>query len=410
MEVMQNKMIYYVIPIYLLLNIIVFWCLNRWITRAIPFIAKHKSLSVLLGLAYLVLMIIPILGVILEDSDFRFFCISFGNHFMGAVAFFGIAILLIPCLLRLFLYLLKREESRETRKQIYSGKKAAWAILLLSAAFSFSMNYYGMENAENITVKKYSVKINKSAGGVKSLKIMLLGDLHMSVNSNPEMYERMVKMVNREKPDIIFTVGDFFTSTYEGLDHPEKYIAALQKMKAPMGNYAVYGNHDVNEPLLIGFPLVNDEDAIRSQEMVHFLRESGFTMLNDQVISIAGSSIQLAGRLDGERSGDGKSQRKKASVLLKDIDRKKPLIVLEHEPWEFEDLQKAGADFILSGHTHNGQIFPGNIIVNFFNENGYGYKRVDGLQTLVTGGVGYYGPPLRIGTHSEITVIDLNFN
>ena len=403
-------MIYFVIPIYLLLNIIVFWRQHHWITRAIPFIGKHKSLSVFLGLVYLILMMIPIMGVILEDSDLRFFCISFGNLFMGAVAFFGIAILLFPCVLRLFLYLFRRGENKETRKQVLSGRKAAWAVLLLSAAFSFAMNYYGLKNAEDITIKKYSIKISKFAGGVKSLKIMLLGDLHMSVNSNPEMYERMVKMVNREKPDIIFTVGDFFTSTYAGLDHPEKYIAALRKLSAPMGNFAVYGNHDVNEPLLIGFPLVKDEDAVRSQEMVVFLRESGFTMLNDQVISIAGSSIQLAGRLDGERSGDGKSKRKKASVLLKEIDREKPLIVLEHEPWEFQELRKAGADLVLSGHTHNGQIFPGNIIVKFFNENGYGYKRVDGLQTLVTGGVGYYGPPLRIGTHSEITVIDLNFN
>ena len=403
-------MIYFVIPIYLFLNLVVLWCLNRWLARAIPFMADHRLMSVPVSLVYLLLMCIPILGVVLQDSDLRFFCIAFGNLFMGAIAFFGIALLLVPCLMRLFLLLFKKGEGREDRKQIATGKKAAWAVLLLSAAFSFGMNYYGMKNAEDITVKKYSIRMKKNAGGVKTLKIMLLGDLHMSVNSNPEMYERMVKMVNREKPDIIFTVGDFFTSTYKGLDHPEKYIAALRKMKAPMGNYAVYGNHDVNEPLLVGFPLVKDEDAVRSPEMVDFLMKSGFTMLNDQVISIAGSSIQLAGRLDGERSGDGKSKRKKASVLLKEIDREKPLIVLEHEPWEFQELRKAGADLVLSGHTHNGQIFPGNIIVKFFNENGYGYKRVDGLQTLVTGGVGYYGPPLRIGTHSEITVIDLNFN
>ena len=356
-------MIYFVIPIYLFLNLVVLWCLNRWLTRAIPYMADHRLPSVLVGLVYLVLMFIPILGVVLKDSDFRFFCIAFGNLFMAAIGFFGIAMLLVPCLIRLFLLLSRKGETREARKQIATGKKAAWIVLLLSAAFSFGMNYYGTKNAEDITVKKYSIKMNKNAGGVKSLKIMLLGDLHMSVNSNPEMYERMVKMVNHQKPDIILTAGDFFTSTYKGLDHPEKYIAALKKMKAPMGNYAVYGNHDVNEPLLVGFPMVNDEDALRSQEMVDFVRKSGFTMLNDQVISIAGSSIQLAGRLDGERSGGGKSKRKKAAALLKDIDRKKPLIVLEHEPWEFQDLTKAGADLVLAGHTHNGQIFPGNFLM-----------------------------------------------
>ncbi len=404
-------MTYIIIPIYVFLNVIVFWRLYLWLGRAVPSIKNHKGISVCLGLFYLVMMVLPILGVFLQDSDFRFFCMSFGNNFMGAVAFFGMAILLVPCLMRFLIILSGRGRTREKKiKQIMHGKKAAWTVLVLSAAFSFAMNYYGMINAENITVKNYSIKIDKSAGGVKSLKVMLLGDLHMSVNSDPAMYERMAAMVNEQKPDIIFTVGDFFTSTYRGLKNPDRYINALKKMKAPMGSYAIYGNHDVNEPLLVGFPIVKAEDAIRSQDMVDFVEKCGFTMLNDKVITIADGSIQLAGRLDGERYGDGKSVRLKASKLLKDIDHDKPVIVLEHEPWEFQSLARAGADLTLCGHTHNGQIFPGNYIVRYFNENGYGYKVIDGLQTLVTGGVGYYGPPLRIGTHSEITVIDLTFD
>ena len=98
-----------------------------------------------------------------------------------------------------------------------------------------------------------------------------------------------------------------------------------------------------------------------------------------------------------------------AAELLKGIDRAKPVLVLEHEPREYRDLKEAGADVVLSGHTHNGQLFPGNLIVPLFNENGWGYKVVDGLQTLVTAGIGYYGPPIRVGTDSEISVIRLTF-
>ena len=101
-------------------------------------------------------------GVVLKDSDFRFFCIAFGNLFMAAIGFFGIAMLLVPCLIRLFLLLSRKGETREARKQIATGKKAAWIVLLLSAAFSFGMNYYGIKNAEDITVKKYSINLFES--------------------------------------------------------------------------------------------------------------------------------------------------------------------------------------------------------------------------------------------------------
>ena len=403
-------MTYIIIPVYVLLNVVVFWRFYVWLTRAVPAIKNHRFLSFLLGLAYLILMALPILGVFLKDSGFRFFCMAFGNIFMGTVAFFGMAVLIVPCILYVLIKITERDKSKRRQAHMLRGKKSAWTVLLVSAAFTFGINLYGMDHADNTIVKRYAIHIDKKAGGVKSLRMMLLGDLHMSVNSYPEMYERMAKMVNEENPDIIVMVGDYFTSTYAGLKDPEKYIAALKKMHAPMGCYGVYGNHDVNEPLLVGFPIVKAENAVRSPEMDDFLKKSGITMLNDEVITIAAGSIQLAGRMDGERYGDGKSVRKKASDLLKGIDKEKPVIVLEHEPWEFAALCRAGADLALSGHTHNGQIFPGNIIVKFFNENGYGYEVVNGLRTLVTGGVGYYGPPLRIGTTSEITVIDLEFD
>ena len=83
--------------------------------------------------------------------------------------------------------------------------------------------------------------------------------------------------------------------------------------------------------------------------------------------------------------------------------------MLQHEPRGYEELSKAGADAVLSGHTHNGQIFPGNFIVPLFNENAYGVKELYGMQTVVTAGVGYYGPPIRVGTDSEVTVINISF-
>ena len=147
---------------------------------------------------------------------------------------------------------------------------------------------------------------------------------------------------------------------------------------------------------------------MRTESMEQFMKDSGFTMLSDETVLIDGF-LQLIGRVDGEKAGDGTNNRMSAAELLKGIDRAKPVLVLEHEPREYHELKEAGADMVLSGHTHNGQFFPGNLIVPLFNENGWGYKVVDGLQTLVTAGIGYYGPPIRVGTDSEISVIRLTF-
>ena len=91
------------------------------------------------------------------------------------------------------------------------------------------------------------------------------------------------------------------------------------------------------------------------------------------------------------------------------VDTSKPVVVLQHEPVEFEALKQNGADLAVCGHTHAGQIFPGNLIVPFFNENAYGYKVLGGLDTVVTSGIGYYGPPMRVGTDSEVMVLNLHF-
>lgn len=110
-----------------------------------------------------------------------------------------------------------------------------------------------------------------------------------------------------------------------------------------------------------------------------------------------------------EKNGKGAEERMSAKEIMQETASSYTQIVLEHEPWDFEELSENGADLILCGHTHAGQIFPGNLIVPFFNDNGYGYKELYGVPTIVTSGAGYYGPPIRVGTNSEVTVINLNY-
>ena len=292
--------------------------------------------------------------------------------------------------------------------RLVSGGRAAkrWhgGILCTSLALALALTGYGLVHAQNTVVDRYDLQMDKPG---EDMKVVLIGDLHLSVNSRLATTKRMVELINAEQPDAVVIAGDIFTSSYEGLSHPEQYAEALRGIEAKYGVYAVYGNHDVEETLFGGFPISPISQAFRTAQMEQFFRDCNFTVLYDQVADIGG--VQLAGRVDGEKAGDGTTNRMTPAELLANIDPARPVVVLEHEPKEFKALKEAGADVALCGHTHAGQLFPGNLVVPFFNENAWGYKKVHDLDTVVTAGVGYYGPPMRVGTDSEVSVVNLKF-
>ena len=355
---------------------------------------KSRAFRIIL---YCILAVIPVLGTFLPISDLKYLCMRIGNIWFGFFMYYsGIIILLTP-----FMLLVSKKRKDDERKPVGH-------VLLIAFFVALVVNIYGLIHSQYPRKVTYELGIDKEAS-VKEIKIVLIADFHLSVNSDIKLTERMVDMVNSENPDLILIGGDIFTSNYKGLRNPDKYSEVLSKMKATYGVYAVGGNHDVEENLFSGFAVSPVSEAFRTPEMDKFFEDSGFEMLYDESVEIADGSIVLVGRVDGEKAGDGTDNRMSAEELLDSLDDSKPVIVLQHEPTEYEELALAGADLVLSGHTHNGQVFPGNLIVPFFNENGYGVKNLYGINTVVTAGVGYYGPPIRVGTNSEVTVINLEF-
>ncbi len=94
---------------------------------------------------------------------------------------------------------------------------------------------------------------------------------------------------------------------------------------------------------------------------------------------------------------------------MESLDHSKPIIVMDHQPRELQELSDAGADLDLCGHTHDGQIFPGNLFIGFAWENACGYMQKGDMHNIVTSGLGLWGPNLRVGTNSEVCIIDVNF-
>lgn len=139
-----------------------------------------------------------------------------------------------------------------------------------------------------------------------------------------------------------------------------------------------------------------------------FLEKAGITLLSDESVLI-NNAFYLYGRPDYERPGRGISNRKKPEEITENLNQNKPIIVIDHEPRELSELADAGIDLDLCGHTHDGQIFPANIITNLVWENACGYLQKGSMHNIVTSGVGIFGPNMRVGTRSEICMINVHF-
>lgn len=370
-------------------------CLRRWARTS----QNAQKIRKYWLIPFTLVSLLPVAGALMPDSPVKFALQAAGNVWLGFYVYFG-GLLVTLMLLGLIL-------SKLSRGRLAQGWHGG--ILCLSVLVSLVLLVYGLHHAQQTVVVSYDLDVDKPAAEPgETMNLVLIGDLHLSVNSRLATTQRMVELINAENPDVVVIAGDIFTSTYAGLSHPEQYAEALRGIQAQYGVYAVYGNHDVEEPLLGGFPLTPIRQAFRIRQMEQFFDDSGFITLADEVVTLP-NGVQLVGRIDGEKAGDGTTNRLNAAELLKDVDPERPVLVLQHEPKEFKALGEAGADVALCGHTHAGQIFPGNLIVPLFNENAWGYRRLHDVDTYVTAGVGYYGPPLRVGTDSEVTVIHMNF-
>ena len=366
-------------------------CLRKWerTAKCASRIRKYWLIP------YALFSLVPVAGAFLPDSSVKFTLQAAGNIWLGFYLYFGWLLLML-----LLLMWILRTVSRGS-----VGRRCHGGVLCLSLVTSLVLVVYGTVHAQNPVTTHYDLTIHKPG---EDMRVVLIADLHLSVNSRLATTQKMVEMINEQEPDAVVIAGDIFTSSYEGLAHPDQYAEALRGIRAQYGVYAVYGNHDVEETLFGGFAISPISQAYRTAQMEAFFEDCGFHVLCDQCVTL-GENVQLVGRIDGEKAGDGTKDRKTPAELLRGADPTKPILILEHEPREFMALKEAGADVALCGHTHAGQMFPGNLVVPLFNENAWGYARIHGLDTIVTAGVGYYGPPMRVGTNSEITVIDLKF-
>jgi uncharacterized protein len=222
----------------------------------------------------------------------------------------------------------------------------------------------------------------------KELKIVAASDIHLGNGIDKKRLKKFVTLINEQQPDIILLVGDI-TDRSIGPVTEQNMKAELLELKAPLGVYAIRGNHEYYSG--------------KTEEIANYLTASGIKQLYDSTC-LVDNSFYLIGRDDRTNS-----ERKPLRDLVKNLDSKLPKILLDHQPYALEEAQQNGIDLQLSGHTHDGQFFPLNLVVRNMYEQAHGYLRKGNTQYYISSGLGIWGPQYRIGTQSELVVIRLKY-
>ncbi len=254
---------------------------------------------------------------------------------------------------------------------------AAWGLAALAALISL----YGFFNARRIRVTAYEIRTEKT--GV-DFTLALVSDLHIdNCGLSLNQMAKIIENINRINPDFTVFAGDIIESAPDhfcALD----FAAEFRKINSKTANLAIVGNHEYY--------------GGKINENIKALENAGLTVLKDCTLTFG--NITVAGR-------DDKFVKDRCPLkkLLKGTPKKNFVLVLDHNPTDIAEAVTSSVDLQVSGHTHNGQIFPFNLIVRNIYQNGYGHKQIGNTHTVVSSGAGSWGPQLRLGTKAEIVCI-----
>lgn len=362
----------------------------NWLRFKVPF-----------AVVYLFMALSPVIAFLLPKSAVAIVIRRISTYWIGIMLYSLLYVVLFD-LLRLI------AKHTKLKNTLLFSRGSVISIGSVVVACAVATCLYGIFNARNIKVNEYSVTVNKSCGSDKHLKAVLVADLHMGYAIGVDHITNMVEKINQQDADIVIIAGDIFDNSYDGMDDPEGIKAQLKSIKSKYGVYAVYGNHDIDEKILMGFTFDWGGKQLHSEKMTNFMKECNIKLINDESVLI-NDEFYLVGRRDTDKPGTEDGTRAEISELTKDLDKTKPIFVLSHEPDELQKTADAGADIDFSGHTHDGQLFPGNLTIGLFWENPCGMIKKDNMYSIVTSGVGVYGTFMRVGTDAEICSVDIDF-
>jgi predicted MPP superfamily phosphohydrolase len=369
--VLKLRSVISILAFFSLYNIFVYYLgWNVWIWASTAFHWEHP---ILFSLIVAITAYSYILGRLLKVLSY----LSIIGSYWFAVVQYGL--LLFP-IANLTVFLLKWSPLSEEAAIIWTGNATLIIFMLLMALGTF--------NAYSPVIRSYEISISKKVIKHKELKIAVASDMHFGKLSGRAHVRRLVKTVESMNPDLILLPGDIID------DDPKQFVRKqmgdiLKNMHAPMGIYGVLGNHEYY-----------------GREIPAFLEEMkklDIRILMDEVIQVE-DSFYILGRKDKTDS-----RRKPIKDLIENLDYNLPIIAMDHQPTQLKEAEESGIDIILSGHTHRGQMMPNHLITKRMFELDWGYLKKNSLHAIVSSGFGFWGPPIRIGSRSEVVELKVTF-
>ena len=248
---------------------------------------------------------------------------------------------------------------------------------------------YGYINYRHPKVEQIDITLSeKNVEQRESLKMVVVSDIHFGYGTGVEKLSKYVNLINSQTPDVILIVGDLIDNSLKPLLHApfDKHLSAL---KAPQGIYMVPGNHEY----------ISGIDACAD-----YLKRTPVTLLRDSIVTLP-CGVQIVGR-------DDRSNRNRQALeqVLSKTNPDSPIVVMDHQPYELHKADSLQVDMLFCGHTHRGQVWPISLITDKMYEQSHGYRKWQNAHVWVSSGLSLWGPPFRIGTNSDMAVINLKFN
>lgn len=380
---MKNRMaIFFIVvfTVYILVNLYIF-------LKGYRVFSAYGNLRITYTVTFILLASTFIAGKFLERIHTSVF-----SDILNIAGGFWLAFMLYGFLLLFFsdiIYMVLRLSGAVTADQAFTFRKISWfTTLLVSSLVIFA----GFLNALHPVVREYNINIDKKAGEIKTFRIAAVSDIHLGSIIRKRSIRILSDKLGETKPDVIFLLGDIV----DGEIGPVMRGDLLKYFTCPRcrdGMYAITGNHEFIGGANITIP---------------YIEKNGIRVLKDEVIVLDGQ-IQVIGRLDRDGLRFGGRSRAPLSELINRTDTLKPVIVLDHQPVSIDEAVNAGADLQLSGHTHNGQMWPLNYLTSKIYKVSYGYRKIGNTNIIVSSGFGIWGPRVRLGSRPEILVVNLNF-
>lgn len=311
----------------------------------------------------------------------------FTINLFSIIGIFLVHFILISLIIDLLVWLIKKTKISEKDLFIKIYKTSIVPLILTGLVFG-----YGYFNIRNVIETKYTIYTDKEIG--EDIRVLLITDTHYGTIFKKDKLDEYAKKMNEVKADIVVLGGDIVdeSTTKEEM---EEVFESLGSIENKYGIYYVYGNHDEQR--------YSNRVDFTKEELDATIMQNNIKILDEQSFSVT-ENIVIAGRMDNSYG-----KRKSVKEILSDVKSDNYVIMVDHQPIEYQENVDSGVDLILSGHTHGGQVFPIKFFINLLHtaDLAYGHANIKGMDAVVSSGMAGWGYPIRTQEHSEYTIIDI---